>query len=337
MKQPLYLTVNGQQQKLFDDIRSQLNFAPYNDENAKIYITDAAMSEKQEGEEGSYELGDNNVVFLQAEHPMPHKLPDNYYEVDKLDHNGLMWLAAQVSMVNGEVPQALKDVFLTVNTQEKRQFLRDMMHGGKFRVQSVNGKSYVIFRGRNMANVKSILGNRYRLGNTKIQSIRMAANTEASLAGDAAAAAEVGADLLKDGGLYFVVAGVMDIIHFYHDKNEDFAALLGHLAIDMAIGVPVVLAGVAAALVLSAAAMPAAVIIFASIIVSAAISWGLHKLDEKYHWSEKLSNNIHQGENFIQSSSYLKQLQKNNFQFTQNLLNPFNSTGILTHDLNKKS
>ena len=181
-----------------------------------------------------------------------------------------------------------------------------------------------------MTNIKNILGNRYRLDNTKIQSIRMAANTEATLAGDAAAAAELGADILKDGDLYFVVASVMDIIHFYHDKNEDFAALLGHLAVDMPIGLPVVLAGVAAA-------MPAAVIIFASIIVSAAISWGLHKLDEKYHWSEKLSNNIRQGENFIQSSSYLKQLQKNNFQFTQNLLNPFNSTGILTHDLSKKS
>lgn len=40
-----------------------------------------------------------------------------------------------------------------------------------------------------MTNIKNILGNRYRLGNTKIQSIRMAANTEATLAGDAAAAA----------------------------------------------------------------------------------------------------------------------------------------------------
>ena len=131
-----------------------------------------------------------------------------------------------------------------------------------------------------MTNIKNILGNRYRLGNTKIQSIRMATNTEASLAGDAAAAAELGADLLKDGALYFLVAGVMDIIHFYHDKNEGFAALLGHLAV----GVPVVLAGAAAALLASSLAWPAVVVVFAGIIIGGAISYGLHQLDEKYHY-----------------------------------------------------
>jgi hypothetical protein len=249
-------------------------------------------------------------------------MDDGDYNVQDLNDHSLQWLATQVATVNSEIPQAMKDILINVNTSAKRKFLMDMFHGGKFRVQSANDRSYVIFYAKNMKKVRSILGTRYRADNTKIKSIRMAANTQAMLKGSAEAAGEVAVDVLKDGALYFVGAGVMDIIEFYANKNEDFSALLGHLGVDMAIGLPVVLAGIIAAGLAAAAGAPVLVVIGFGLFFSWGVSITLGYLDKKYHWSEKLGDKIRQGETFIQHSPYLKELQQSNNHFYHNLLSP---------------
>jgi hypothetical protein len=322
---PLYLNIGGKQQKLFDDIKQQLNLDPYNDENTKIYITDAISDPNAQTTFNPNELN-NSVIFLEAEHPMSYKMDDGDYNVENVNDHSLQWLATQVATVNSEIPQAMKDILINVNTSAKRKFLMDMFHGGKFRVQSANDRSYVIFYAKNMKKVRSILGTRYRADNTKIKSIRMAANTQAMLKGSAEAAGEVAVDVLKDGALYFVVAGVMDIIQFYANKNEDFAALLGHLGVDMAIGVPVVLAGIAFMAIAAAFGAPALLVVLVGLGTSWAISTVLNILDEHFHWSEKLGNKIRQGEKFMQQSPQLKAMQTSNNNFMHTLLHPLDNS-----------